>query len=238
MFDTIVSVWSNIRPSPTRQITNVSSTLNSPIMRHGDVLSNRDVTKELLVAEEHVDLFYKPKTKQMPITQGSSISVTMRASPAIGHVPPRFPIKQLASRQKKHVSPPIAIFYGGSDTLPDMKALLHGIQFYDLDVEAATQQLVEEYQHVVDDVDASKGTAAKNKNGRSDLTVGKVLYENRSKANGGALASPKVHLSNRDSPLAYLKCIPPYEHLCLLWADSLREEVIPDVLRCLEQHCR
>ena len=60
-------------------------------------------------------------------------------------------------------------------------------------------------------------------------TIGRVLYET-------PFAPDQESSMKSSSPLVFLKCIPAYEHLCLLWADRNPVEVVPDVLRCLSQY--
>jgi hypothetical protein len=109
-----------------------------------------------------------------------------------------------------HKSPKIAVFFGGKDTLPDMQALIHGLNRADIDVNAEVKHIVKEYD---------------NQGQQHAKATGKVIFDGHSDGE-----------KHHGSPLIYLKCIPEYEHLCLLWADSLAREVLPDVIQLLERH--
>lgn len=166
--------------------------------------------------------------------QGQAEAVRMNtasasyASHSVGHVPPRFPTTQLRPPNVNRLNvpstgnsadtpcPPIAIFYGGSDTIPDMPDLLHAINFYTIeDIAAETRALVDGWC-------------------RTGLAGGIILHDAK-KPDGSMTAATMDAIAHADgSPLVYLKCMPSYEHLSLLWGDLNAHEIVPDVARVLD----
>jgi hypothetical protein len=114
--------------------------------------------------------------------------------PLVTHVTPRF-----ATEQIQNV--PIALFYGGIDTLMNMSWLLKSLRA-PLSVPMFLDQVSAPSEPI--------------------LVVDRLWNQVKTPA-----VSPA-------SPLVYLKCIPLYEHICLLWADDASDQVFDDAMRILE----
>lgn len=147
----------------------------------------------------------------------------------VAHFPARYASEQLEYRPEidDPRNLPIAVFYGGSDTLLDMRSLLKGLRFPYQEVrdwivnpqEGRCPGLPEDFRGVMEEsvVDAP--------------LLGYVVYQRGRK---GDAVDIKVKAAG--SPVVFLKCIPQYEHLCFLWADSAYRELFPDVLAMLKQY--
>eukprot|EP00158_Paraphelidium_tribonemae_P007350 Partr_v1_DN28210_c2_g1_i3_m76385 putative triglyceride lipase-cholesterol esterase len=73
-----------------------------------------------------------------------SSSISRNLGTSVSHVPPRFPTEQLRYRQDDPVfGPPMALFYGGSDSLLDMRALLNGLRFPLRDINLAPSDITQ-----------------------------------------------------------------------------------------------
>lgn len=142
----------------------------------------------------------------------TTVPITLR-SPVISQTPIRYPTEQLSytANKPKPKDVPIALFYGGSDSLLDMHAILKGLRF------------------AWDKIALKINGYSKSNGSKEEGKTGLVLYDiDKEKKDQYSTSS--------NSPLVYLKCVPPYEHLCFLWADTLRSEVFPDVERLLEKY--
>jgi hypothetical protein len=152
-----------------------------------------NVCHHTIYVEVQDRMLYRPKSNKR---RNSTSYAPVYPGQTIGHVPHRYPTEQIKYRpgSDRYLGPPIAIFYGGSDTLPDMHALLRGLN-HNSEPEG------------------------------KETDTGHVQYQR------------KPNEKNL-SPLVYLKCVPEYEHLCLLWADTMDQKVIPDVLHVLKSYRR
>ena len=135
-----------------------------------DNWENMHGSEEQLVLSEKQPLMMMPK----------------RRIPLVTHLTPRYPTQQISNV-------PIAVFYGGSDTLLDMKQLLKGLN-------------------------------------ESQLTAPMPFAMEPPKIIVDRLAGYKHDASS----LVFMKCIPAYEHICLLWADDAHQHVHPDIFRILD----
>ncbi|KAI3646079.1 hypothetical protein MP228_009007 [Amoeboaphelidium protococcarum] len=123
-----------------------------------------------------------------------------------GVLVPQYPTKQIQDV-------PIAVFYGGIDSLLNMRGLLDGLNAGNIHAPVY------------------RDNTAKNVkvNGNALNTVDEqshVIFD----------SSTGKKLLDKDSPLVYLKCIHHYEHLCFLWADDLAQNVSPDVMKLLKKY--
>ena len=141
-----------------------------------------------------------------PRRQSLRQRISMNLAMAVGHITPRYPIEQLGFDPEARVSdgtatgPPIALFYGGSDQLLDMQALLEGLRFPIENVEMSLEAMHEDAV---------------------------VLYDREEKKSLPFMT---------DSPVAYLKCVASYEHLCFLWGDNAVQLVHQDIFKLIKRY--
>ena len=137
-----------------------------------------------------------------------------------GHIISRFPTEQI-QRRVDHPGPPIAIFYGGSDTLLDMDALLRGLSF-------PVKSLRGWLKHPDETFDGPDCNIMTQEISVDGFPTAKTLYDGRQNKH-----QLKAEVNKNASPVVMLKCVPVYEHLCFLWGDHLPQQIYPDILGLL-----
>lgn len=137
-----------------------------------------------------------------------------------GHIISRFPTEQIRRRGEQG-GPPIAIFYGGSDTLLDMNVLLRGLAF---PVTALRGWL----KHPDETWDGSDCHIMLDDVSTDGFPLAKTLFDSRERNH-----PLKAEVTKNASPVCMLKCVPEYEHLCFLWGDHLPQQIYPDIIGLL-----
>jgi hypothetical protein len=211
MYDDVGSVKSKIFAKDPIFGEIKSSGSQSNLSLNGD--SDISIPNGYIAYEEHDSSFLVglgPETLKARTSRKSATTVPISLPhPIVSQVPARYPTEQIEYNPNEDSSgPPIALFYGGSDSLLDMHAILKGLRF--------------PWEKISLKLSAFK----KQQSTDESQQTGFVLYDSK-KENS---------ISESTSPLVFLKCIPGYEHLCFLWADSLNKEVFNDVKKLLNTY--